>query len=106
MAVQRPRTTDGNDDITFTRHPTLWFDDGNLVVWTHSTMFQVHMSVLRKQSKTWNMHLPTYLHSPEALSEDGKPMVEFNDRPEDLAHLLEAMYNQRYEICISCIMRC
>ena len=78
-----------------TRHPTLWFDDGSIIIYTHSVMFQVHMSMLSRRSTSWKISLPRHMHSPEAFSEDGKPFIEFNDRPDDLAHLLEAIYNER-----------
>ncbi|KAL4244120.1 hypothetical protein ABKN59_009448 [Abortiporus biennis] len=81
-----------------TRHPTLWFHDGSVVLRAQQTLFKVHISQLSRHSIFFRdmFSLPQPDPSNSTGSEptyDGCLLLHLDDSAEDLAHLLNAVYD-------------
>ena len=75
----------------------IWFEDGNVVLQAQSTQFRVHRGVLSANSAIF----ADLFTIPQPASEelvDGCPVVQLSDSAEDLCHILEAIYNRKYEM--------
>lgn len=86
------------DSPTIERHPTLYFLDGDIVLCAPRTngicqAFRVDRVYLIRNSPI----LREMLSSPSANAMtdhfDGAPMLRLNDDANELAHLLELLYN-------------
>lgn len=76
-----------------TKHPNLWFDDGNVVLIAESTGFCVYRGVLARQSEvfqdTFQMPLPTAFGDVEM----NIPIVYLHDdSAEEIAIMLRVLF--------------
>ena len=77
-----------------TRHPDLWFDDGNVVLMTdaESMGFKVHRSILSRQSLVF--HDMFEIPQPEDEEDwEGCPIIRVYDNATDLAIFIEVLYD-------------
>lgn len=77
----------------FVNHPTLYFDDGNVILSCGSMLFCVHRSLLSK-------HSPVFRERFQAPQKDIKPQILqghlhicLNDTAEDIEALLNVIYD-------------
>jgi hypothetical protein len=90
---KRPRTSDEHRKV-FTNHSTLYFEDGNVILKCHWTLFCVHRTLLSKHSEVFRG-----LFSP--ADGDAKPqeffrgclIVALDDQPDDMETLLDVIYD-------------
>lgn len=77
------------------RHPSLWLDDGTLVIATKSMLFKVYRGLLSRHSDFFRdmFNLP---QSKSMETFEGVPMIECHDEPEDVAHFLHALVDPLY----------
>lgn len=76
-----------------TKHPHLWFDDGNVILIAEDTGFCVYRGVLARQSEvfqhTFQMPLPTAVEGVEM----GIPVVHLDDdSAEEVATMLRVLF--------------
>ncbi|TEB24230.1 hypothetical protein FA13DRAFT_1818078 [Coprinellus micaceus] len=73
------------------RSEEVWFDDGNIVLQAGDKQFKVHRGVLAKHSPIFSdlFQIP---HPHDEPTVDGCPIVELHDSPEDVEHVLKALY--------------
>ncbi|TDL16682.1 hypothetical protein BD410DRAFT_901871 [Rickenella mellea] len=78
------------------RYPTLWFDDGNIVLTTNVSQFRVHRSLLSMNSPVFAdmFSMPQTDRLEDTV--EGLPVVEISDDDTDLTHLLYFFYDHRY----------
>ncbi|TDL16712.1 hypothetical protein BD410DRAFT_776947 [Rickenella mellea] len=78
------------------RQPTLWFEDGNVILTTNLSIFRVHRGLLSMNSPVFADMLT--LPQPEASEDilEGLPMVEISDDDDSFTHLLHYFYVPRY----------
>lgn len=98
---------------TATRHPDLWFRDGNIVLATHTLLFRVHKSILSMHSSVFrDMFELAGIEScvvgdggeKDAMGRttehemyDGVPLVSLpSDEGVDVEELLLAVYDRLY----------
>ncbi|KAF6761667.1 hypothetical protein DFP72DRAFT_627986 [Ephemerocybe angulata] len=96
---------DAQTGAQLTRHKHLWFDDGSVICRAENTLFCVHMSVLQRHSEFFQdmFAIPqpapglsdslviegsVMRHSPQLI-----PVITLFDKAEDVAHLLNALYD-------------
>ncbi|KAI0047115.1 hypothetical protein FA95DRAFT_1595911 [Auriscalpium vulgare] len=93
---KRRRTGDiDNASKERTRHEELWYNDGNIVVCAETTLFRVHMSVLKRHFPP----LDDMLSKPEPEEQvDGCPIVQFHESAADVAHMIGAFYSRGYDL--------
>jgi len=89
------------------RHPSLWLEDGSVICRAEDTLFCVHMSVLARHSVCFRdmFAVPQPAGGPslaDSLVLEGAgmrsgdqriPVVTLFDRAEDVANLIDALYN-------------
>ncbi|CAL1699880.1 unnamed protein product [Somion occarium] len=84
--------------LALSRHETLWYEDGNIVLVADTTTFRVHSSVLSRASDIFR----DMFSLPQPQGEDtidGCPVVHLPDSPHDLAIALDMLYNgMRYHL--------
>ena len=80
---------------TVTRHPDICFDDGNVAILTGSHYSLVHHGLLSRHSKVFKSLLEN-LFSQNDHSIEGRPMLQIQDSPEDMARFLKAHYDGMY----------
>ncbi|EKM50333.1 uncharacterized protein PHACADRAFT_214031 [Phanerochaete carnosa HHB-10118-sp] len=98
---------------SYTRHDSLWFVDGSIIIQAETTLFRVHMSQLSRHSTffrdLFSLPQPPHLQNvteSQSQSEtqfpvngddqrymDGCPVLEVSDTAEDYEHLLRALYD-------------
>ena len=77
---------------TVTHHPDLWFEDGNIILVAGETGFCVHRGVLARKATVFDDMLNA--SSPADDEMVGIiPSVKLSDTPEDIALLLDTIYN-------------
>ncbi|TDL16693.1 hypothetical protein BD410DRAFT_776904 [Rickenella mellea] len=78
------------------QHPTLWFDDGNIVLTTNISRFRVHRGLLSMNSPVFADMLS--MPQPDRIEDgyEGLPVVEISDNDADFTHLLRFFYDHRY----------
>ena len=98
---------DAQTGVRLQRHLDLWFEDGSVVCRAENTLFCVHMSVLERHSEffkdMFTIPQPSggqgqsdslviegsiMRHSPQLI-----PVITLFDRAEDVANLLNALYD-------------
>lgn len=82
-----------NEEVT-ARHSGLWFGDGNVILQTDDLQFRVYKGVLAKNSVVFRDMFAT-ASSSECPIVDGCPVVLLYDWPEDLEHVLLALFDWR-----------
>lgn len=76
------------------QHPTLWFEDGSIILVTTKTLFRVHKGVLSLNSAVFQsmFSVPQPVSPADGETLDGVPVVHLLDDEADLTHLLKALY--------------
>jgi hypothetical protein len=79
------------------RHPDIWFSDGNIALVAVDFYFTVHQGVLCRHSQLL-AELIKKLKVEDSQSRliDGHPVLVLNDQPKDLARFLLALYDGVY----------
>lgn len=73
-------------------HSELWYEDGNVILITENVAFRVHRSILSRRSQVFKDLFA--FPQPESIDTlEDCPLIHLSDGAEDLAHLLEAIYN-------------
>ncbi|KAF7972727.1 hypothetical protein HWV62_17192 [Athelia sp. TMB] len=91
---KRPRTEiDAEEDIKqgLTQHPTLYFEDGNLLLRCHQTLFFVHRTLLAKHSVVFRD-----LITGNTATMNGMACLTTDDDTEDMESLLQMVYDGMY----------
>ncbi|KAJ7061519.1 hypothetical protein C8F01DRAFT_1230801 [Mycena amicta] len=83
---------DGDD---YSRVPSLWFDDGTLVIRSQKTLFKVHRSVLSARSSVFRDMLAFPQSNSGMDTFEDCPLVELTDGPGDFLVFLLAIYDSR-----------
>ena len=91
--LKRRRTDASDEESPPTRHSTLWFDDGNIVLIAQDTAFRVHSSILSLKSPVFKDMFSMPQPASGADSFEGCPAVLLTDNPTELADLLDFVYN-------------
>ncbi|KAF7292519.1 BTB domain-containing protein [Mycena kentingensis (nom. inval.)] len=78
-----------------TRVPSLWFEDGTLVVKAQTSLFKVHRSLLSARSSVFRDMLAFPQHGVGETLDDC-PLVELPDGGAAVEHLLRAIYDSAY----------
>ena len=101
--MSKRRRTDGDEaelsageeknaePVPVKRSEEVWLDDGNVILQAENVQFRVHRSVLSKHSPVFS-GLFKVPHPPGEPNVDGIPIVVLHDSPEDLKHVLLALY--------------
>lgn len=76
----------------FTRHPDIYFEDGNVAILTGSHYSLVHQGLLSRHSNVLKSLLET-VSVQNDKSIEGCPMLQLQDSPDDMAHFLKALYD-------------
>ncbi len=96
----------------FPHHPTLWYEDGNVLLTTDAYIYRVHKGVLQQQSSLFRTTLlvhggaagrsPRVVAAVGAIVEewDELTVVQLSDPDEDVCHLLMTLYNRRYVLFV------
>jgi hypothetical protein len=73
-------------------HEDLCFKDGNVILVAEGICFRVHSGQLTRQSDVFRgmMSIPQPVDAPMV---DGCPVIELHDRAQELAYMLEALYD-------------
>ncbi|KAJ6561984.1 hypothetical protein B0H19DRAFT_1210037 [Mycena capillaripes] len=81
-----------SDSVPPLTRSVIWHPDGSVVLQADHTQFRVHWSVLALHSSFFKgmLGLP---QPPDQPSVDGCPIIELSDSPEDVEHLLRALYD-------------
>lgn len=74
-----------------TRHPDLYFEDGNLSIVAGRQYFIVHRGLLCRHSEVLRVRIESIKANDDKLLE-GLAVLYLDDSPEDLAHFLRALY--------------
>lgn len=94
VAMQRGKRRRGDDDDLeidekpFQNHPTLYFDDGNIILRAGRTLFCVHKSLLSKHSVVFRDLFQQKHETFRVLSQ-----IDMTDTREDLEALLNVVYD-------------
>ncbi|TDL26984.1 hypothetical protein BD410DRAFT_783106 [Rickenella mellea] len=90
------RTSSSDSLRPLVRHPTLWFEDGDIVLTTNVTLFRVHRATLALHSPVFADMLS--MPQPEGVETplDDLPVVELSDKDAEFTHLLQYFYNRGY----------
>ncbi|KAI0720107.1 hypothetical protein C8T65DRAFT_802210 [Cerioporus squamosus] len=77
----------------FAKDPTLWLEDGSIVIIAQTTAFCVHRSILARHSEAFSslFTLPQPVDGAETF--EGYPVVRVPDSSNDFRHLLLALYD-------------
>ena len=86
---KRPRLSEEADEKPFVNHPTLYFDDGNIILRAGWTLFCVHKSLLSKHSSVFRdlfqrMHIDRFRELT---------LITMEETREDLETLLNVIYD-------------
>ncbi|KAH9923953.1 uncharacterized protein BXZ73DRAFT_50707 [Epithele typhae] len=76
------------------RDEELWFEDGNIVLLCRGSAFRMYRGLLTRNSVIFR-DLFSMAQAPSAETVDSCPVVHISDSPEDLRHLLRALYGMR-----------
>lgn len=92
---KRPRTDSNSDEQAkvFTNHPSLYFEDGNVVLKCGWTLFCVHRTLLSKHSEVFRrMFTPVAEAKPQEFFR-GCLLVALDDSADDMQNLLDIIYD-------------
>ncbi|TDL16685.1 hypothetical protein BD410DRAFT_795076 [Rickenella mellea] len=80
------------------RHPTLWFDDGNIILAATFSLFRVHRGLLSMNSPVFADMFSMPHPDADSIENgfEGLPVVEITDTDVDFTHLLSFFYDHRY----------
>ena len=90
---KRLRLEPDDDEIkVLEKHPTLYFDDGNIILSCGSTLFCVHRTLLAKHSPVFReMFVPKDDVKLDVIR--GCKLFPMDDSREEMEALLDVMYN-------------
>ena len=80
----------------FAKDPSLWFDDGNVILVAEESLFRVHRGVLSRHSPVFKDMFAVPQPAADALASDtvdGCPTVNVSDSTHDLKQLLLVIYD-------------
>ncbi|CCM04494.1 uncharacterized protein FIBRA_06674 [Fibroporia radiculosa] len=90
---KRQRVIDEEEKVlAFINHPTLYFDDGNIILSCGSTLFRVHRSILSKHSSVFRTMLDPEVDVKREYMR-GFVHVALDDTKDDIEALLNVIYN-------------
>ena len=72
------------------RHPEIWYDDGNLVLVARETAFRIYRGLIAGQSTVFADLFVSSTSSPHETFE-GCPVIHLSESPQDLVHLLRVL---------------
>jgi hypothetical protein len=75
-------------DAQLTNHPTLYFEDGNVILKTGCTLFRVHRTILSKHSAVFRDLLA---QNTQTLC--GFPSLIVDDDKDDMENLINTIYD-------------
>ncbi|KAJ3825467.1 hypothetical protein F5880DRAFT_238888 [Lentinula raphanica] len=86
-------TTPEQPRINALRDPSYYFEDGSCILLVQDTLFNVHRSLLSRDSSSFStmFTLPQGSHDVEGQSDDN-PIVLGGDKPSEFRHFLWALY--------------
>ncbi|EKM49651.1 uncharacterized protein PHACADRAFT_214184 [Phanerochaete carnosa HHB-10118-sp] len=87
---------------TLSRHPDLWFEDGNIVLQAEDTVFKVFKSVLSKHALLFADIFSLPQPSKEQEQYDGCVLVKVHDEPKHMATFLQAIFDPTFLLGDSC----
>lgn len=92
--LKRRRTDSNQEEVVVKQSPTLWLEDGNIILHAENTQFRVHRSVLSIHSTVFQdmFGIPQPQGEPTI---DGCPVVHLSDSAQDVKLLLDALYKRR-----------
>jgi len=96
---KRPRSDDpddNTDESAKVEHPSLYYDDGNVILSCENMVFRVHRSVLSKNSPVFREMLETRTKGEEDRKPDvlsGCLRIALDHTKEDVETLLKIVYN-------------
>ncbi|TCD63776.1 hypothetical protein EIP91_004959 [Steccherinum ochraceum] len=94
-SLKRQRVDDDNgaSDIDHgqTRHPDLWFEDGNVILSVKDTFFRVYRGILANASPVFR-DLFTVPQPPDGETMDGCPVIRLQDPKEDMENFLKVLF--------------
>ena len=88
-------------NVQFERVPSLWFEDGNVIIVAQASGFRVHKGVLSRHSAAFvkllddssdSQALTDYLDIV-IYTDNGIAVVHVSDSPHDIGHLLRIFYD-------------
>lgn len=94
---KRPRqhsVSDAKEHVkVFANHPTLYFEDGNVILRCGKTLFCVHRTLLTKHSEVFR---GIFTARPEGKPQElfrGCLFIALEDAPDDMESLLNTIYD-------------
>ncbi|KZP17860.1 hypothetical protein FIBSPDRAFT_933786, partial [Athelia psychrophila] len=93
--AKRPRADHDEDEYPLLLKCTRsapWFEDGNIVLEAEKVQFKVYKGILAANSAIFRDMFAIAQAQGEELV-DGCPLVHLGDKSQDLAHVLEALYD-------------
>ena len=72
----------------------IWLDDGSVVIQAGFTQFRVHRTMLSRHSTIFKDMFSVAQPGDLDPSIEGCPLVHLSDSPEDIRHILSALYDQ------------
>jgi len=81
----------GSDPASATRHESLWFDDGSVVLSVEQTLFRVHRSILCAQSEIF-ADMFRIAQPDDETTVEGCAVVCLPDTAAEFVDLLKACY--------------
>ena len=84
-------------EFTPSRHPDIWFSDGNIALVAGDFYFSVHQGVLCRHSEHFaELIKKIKVEDSQTRLIDGHLVLVLNDQPKDLARFLIALYDGVY----------
>lgn len=84
---------EGQSSEPGTRHPTLWFDDGSIVLRVQTTLFCVHRTTLASHSTVFADMFTIPQPTQYQQLVDGRPTVDMPDNAMEFSAILRAIYD-------------
>lgn len=91
---RRTRSEDSSHEPAKPSHGNPWLEDGNIVLQAGHTQFRIVKSLLIASSVVFRDMFTSA--SSDVHTEDGCPIIMVHDKPEELSHLLRAVYDHSY----------
>lgn len=101
--TKRPRTDTltepAQDPERWTRHPELYFSDGNIVLICDNTVFKVWQGILAVNSEVFQDLFSLAIHQPESIEKyEDQPLIRLHDSAEDMQALLQTLCVAKYVV--------
>ncbi|TCD63777.1 hypothetical protein EIP91_004960 [Steccherinum ochraceum] len=88
---ERESSTGSGSLENYSRHPELWFDDGNVILAVKGTLFRVYRGILSAESPVFRDMFSTG-QPGEGEMMDGCPVVHLQDALEDVVKFLQLLF--------------